>query len=307
MHRARSAAHRTRLARRALAALLAAGALTSCSDGAGPGAPDPFPPLAPIVFVSTDDAGHTQLYSLDAEAGTVAPLTATTSNESDPHSAAGLLVFTSDRDGNREIYLAGNDGSGPTRLTTNAAADFDPVLSPAGDQVAFTSDRLGQTRIFLMDATGANVGALATGSSTAVPEQSAAWSPDGTQIAFTSVRTGTSQVFVMPAAGGAAVQVTHETNGAFEPVWSADGASIVYVPAAGSVLRTVTIATGEVTPFPAEPDGVGEPACNATYCVAALAPLGGSATLVAYTVADHRRRPLSARAADDRLPAFLLP
>ncbi len=289
----------------ALAPVLAL-ALLACSDASAP--PDvPFPPLAALVFVSTNDAGHAQLYSLDAETGVATPLTATSSNETDPHSAAGKLAFTSDRDGNREIYLAANDGSAPLRLTTNAAADFEPALAPDGARVAFTSDRTGQARIYLTDDTGANVAALATGSTASVPEQAAAWSPDGLTIAFTSVRTGTSQVFVVPASGGTAVQVTHEAGGAFLPTWSADGAAIVYTPGVGSVLRQVTVADGSVASLPLEPGGVGEAACNDTYCVATLAPLSDTASLVGYTLPDHCRRVLPGRQSNDRQPAFLVP
>lgn len=35
----------------------------------------------------------------------------------------GLIAFTSNRDGNDEIYFMAADGSGQTRLTTNPAVD----------------------------------------------------------------------------------------------------------------------------------------------------------------------------------------
>ena len=40
------------------------------------------------------------------------------------------LVFTSSRDGNREIYLMARDGAGQTNLTQDAATDTDPVWQP---------------------------------------------------------------------------------------------------------------------------------------------------------------------------------
>ncbi|HET7584827.1 MAG TPA: hypothetical protein VFK13_07970 [Gemmatimonadaceae bacterium] len=308
LHERRGRGAGWRVARsRAGIAMFAAAVLLACSDGAGPGGDPPFPPFAPIVFVSTDDAGHSQLYSLDAESGVVTPITETTSNESEPHSAAGKLVFTSDRDGNSEIYTAANDGANVQRLTTNAAADFAPALSPDGSRVAFASDRSGIVRVYVMDASGANVAALATGSAASVPEQSPAWSPDGSMIAFASVSTGTSQVFVVAAAGGTAEQVTHEASGAFEPAWTADGTRIVYTPGVGNALHVVTLGTGATDAFPIESQDMGEPACDASYCVGALVPTSGAADLVAYTVSDHRRRVLLARSQDDRQPAFLVP
>src|ERR1041385_8283808 len=40
------------------------------------------------------------------------------------------IVFNSDRDGNREIYVMNVDGSNQTRLTNNSAHDFEPACSP---------------------------------------------------------------------------------------------------------------------------------------------------------------------------------
>ena len=40
------------------------------------------------------------------------------------------IAFTSNRDGNYEIYLMNGNGSGAMRLTTNAAGDFNPSWRP---------------------------------------------------------------------------------------------------------------------------------------------------------------------------------
>ena len=40
------------------------------------------------------------------------------------------IVFTSDRDGNREIYVMNADGSDATRLTTDPGFDSSPSWSP---------------------------------------------------------------------------------------------------------------------------------------------------------------------------------
>ena len=42
------------------------------------------------------------------------------------------IVFHSERDGNREIYVMGADGSAQTRLTYHPATDGSPVWSPDG-------------------------------------------------------------------------------------------------------------------------------------------------------------------------------
>ena len=43
---------------------------------------------------------------------------------------AGKIAFTSDRDGNDEVYVMNADGSGLARLTSEKAVDKDPVWSP---------------------------------------------------------------------------------------------------------------------------------------------------------------------------------
>jgi Tol biopolymer transport system component len=65
----------------------------------------------------------------------------------------GKIAFSSDRDGNREIYVMNaQDGSNQTNLTIDPAFDFDPSWSPDGTKIAFSSDRDGNTEIYVMNA-----------------------------------------------------------------------------------------------------------------------------------------------------------
>ncbi len=66
----------------------------------------------------------------------------------------GKIAFTSDRDGNYEIYVLNADGSEQTRITNNTASDSDPAWSPHGTKIAFTSDRDGNYEIYVMNADG---------------------------------------------------------------------------------------------------------------------------------------------------------
>jgi TolB protein len=45
-------------------------------------------------------------------------------------SGSGRIAFTSDRDGNKEIYVMNADGSGQTNLTINPASDIGPAWAP---------------------------------------------------------------------------------------------------------------------------------------------------------------------------------
>ena len=60
-----------------------------------------------------------------------------------PEEHAYRLVFTSDRDGNEEIYIMNQDGTAQRNLTNNPANEWFPTSSPDGQQIAFASDRDG--------------------------------------------------------------------------------------------------------------------------------------------------------------------
>src|SRR5207253_40625 len=112
--------------------------------------------------------------------------------------AAGQIAFTTDRDGNVDIYLMHADGSGVTRLTNNPARDFWPVGWPDGRQIAFKSERDGNEDIYVMNADGSGVRKLSNNPSLDVGP---AWSRDGTRIAFYSERDGNGEIYVVNADG----------------------------------------------------------------------------------------------------------
>ena len=69
------------------------------------------------------------------------------------------ILFTSRRDGNRDIYVMNPDGSEQVNLTQHPAEDMSAVWSPTGDKILFVSNRQG-TRVrdlYLMDPDGSNV------------------------------------------------------------------------------------------------------------------------------------------------------
>lgn len=151
--------------------------------------------------------------------------------------AAGAVmphVFTSDRDGDTEIYTRAVKGS-PMKLTNNDADDYGAVWSPDGNRLAFVSTRDGDREVFVMNADGSNVRQLTqnstTGDGAPVNDQAPAWSPDGTQIVFVSTRDGGEpEIYVMQADGSNQVRLT--TTDAWvsdhTPSWSPDGEHIVF-------------------------------------------------------------------------------
>ena len=129
------------------------------------------------------------------------------------------IAFSSDRDGNHEIYVMNADGTNQKRLTNTEADEFHSSWSPDGTKIAFDSDWFG-SEIYVMNADGTNQVNL-----TNHPryDWSPSWSPDGTKIAFMSDRDGLV-IYVMNADG---TNQTHLTDGIY-PSWSPDGMRIAF-------------------------------------------------------------------------------
>ena len=136
-----------------------------------------------------------------------------------------MITFTSERDGNSEIYIMNADGSDPQRLTDNPAYDAWPVWSPDGSQIAFTSTRNGKADIYVMDANGSNLRQLTHHSAGDIwPD----WSPDGTRIAFPSRRDGNFEIYVINADGTNLQRLTNTPDAEDFPAWSPDSSQIVF-------------------------------------------------------------------------------
>ncbi|HEY7876351.1 MAG TPA: hypothetical protein VIG64_14645, partial [Actinomycetota bacterium] len=108
-----------------------------------------------------------------------------------------VIAFTSDRDGDADIYTTVfGEEEGATNLTRNDAPEMSPRWSPDGSKIAFSSHRDGEWGVYVMDADGSNVRQLVS------PGVEPEWAPDGTAVAFTRPvgkgnETPLSQIFVV--------------------------------------------------------------------------------------------------------------
>ncbi len=136
----------------------------------------------------------------------------------------GKIAFSSNRDGNPEIYMMNSDGTGQTRLTTSAGTDDTPAFSSDGTRIAFTSTRSGSAVVYVMnalaskDVTKVNEVALAPGSNPT-------FSPDGFKVAFEK----NADILVMNADGsGTPTNLTNMFGDENSPSWSPDGSKIAF-------------------------------------------------------------------------------
>jgi TolB protein len=148
------------------------------------------------------------------------------------------IAFTSNRDGNNEIYEIDADGAEARRLTNNPASDQVPVFSPDGMKIAFQSARDGNQEIYLMNADG-------SGTPTNISHNPALdslpdFSPNGMRLTFGSNRDGDIDIWVMNADGSNPVNLTPTLTTTSDrwSAWSPDGTKLVFWSGIDSGLGT---------------------------------------------------------------------
>lgn len=159
------------------------------------------------------------------------PLTTHPADDWNPAwSVDNRIAFSSNRDGNWDLFLMDANGNGQTNLTNSPAAEDDAAWSPDGRRLAFARRHDGNWDIYMMTvarppATSAgNVIQLTTHPA---DDRNPTWSPDGLRLAFDSVRDGDSEIYVLTIGDPPG----HETNltqrnlsDEREPAWSSRNA-----------------------------------------------------------------------------------
>ncbi len=203
-----------------------------------------------------------QVYTIGVNGADLRQVTKTGNNTEANWSPDGAqLVYVSDRDGNKELYVTDVAGRQHRRLTNNAALDDDPNWSPDGQWIVFERKEGDCFNLYVIHPNGSGERALTrnTGAD-CVWSSTPAWSPDGRQIAYEqSVHNMGYRIKVMDADGSNARFVTQggtEGLNDVRPAWSPDGAWIAYssdrsggdgiyiVPAGGGQPRRLDTAGG---------------------------------------------------------------
>ena len=78
------------------------------------------------------------------------------------------IAFSSDRDGNFEIYVMDINGDNLTRLTHDAVRDTSPSWSPDGSKIVFSKINEDDRNVYIMNKDGSSVQKLISNSRYAV-------------------------------------------------------------------------------------------------------------------------------------------
>lgn len=148
-----------------------------------------------------------------------------------------VIVFSSDRNGNYELYYMSIDGSNVTQVTSSEYLDYYPRFSPDDSKLVFSSTRDSENQeIYLMNSDGTDVLRLTKNE---VRDYDPCISPDGLKVFYTSVaakeenQTGPqkSSIYSMDIDGSNQVIVKDDPNGNYsdyDPNISADGLKLLF-------------------------------------------------------------------------------
>ena len=190
--------------------------------------PEPEPTTAPATTTTTLLPPTTTTPTTTPTPETLATTAPTTTTLLPPTGSSGTrIAYTSNRDGDNEIYIHNLNTDRVEQVTDNTHNDWSPDWSPDGTRIAYNSDRDGDddAEIYIYD--------LNTGEDEQITHNThngrfPAWSPDGTRIAYHSDRDGDLEIYIYDLNTRENEQITHNGWNDQTPDWSPDGTRIAY-------------------------------------------------------------------------------
>lgn len=245
------------------------GSLSQVIGARGPGAGNDLPPVSAavqdcssestcrvVVALRVADAGGTreQIATL-SDHGFDVLSDATSSDRSPSVSPDGKqILFSSVRNGNRDVYTMPSQGGAPTRRTTAGTDDDQPSWLPSGQAFIWVSRSSGSPSIQRMTVEDK---AVSTVSPPAENWSAPVASPDGTRVlALRSVGGRVSAVVI--EVGTLAVSIVPGSTGATGAVWRSDDV-VAFLRTDGSgnsTVVSVALSKGERIEEVAAPIGV---------------------------------------------------
>ena len=191
-------------------------------------------PATPVTPTDTVQAPTPTSVPTQVPSPTAAPLPTLQPTPTQVPPIPCTITFDSDRDGNREIYVMGPDGSDPINLSNNPTDDRNPVWSPDGSRIVFVSDRDGGPFLYMMNADGSDVRQLTTENGSDWPD----WSQDGRKITYTA----NDDIYNINADGSQeSINLTNSPEKDSQSAWSPDSKQIAWLVGDGYENRNIFV------------------------------------------------------------------
>ena len=146
-------------------------------------------------------------------------------------SGAAPIVFTSDRDGNLDVYAVDPDSHEETNLTSSLRDESSPVVSPDGKLIAFLSGSGDEVVIEVMDLEGESRTRVTPGSG---KHRSQRWSPTSKRIVYVAEQEGAMPLIHLVNADGSDSLLLTSMSGDEVGGWSRDGTSVAFTVLRGA-------------------------------------------------------------------------
>ena len=177
-----------------------------------------------IMSYADPDIGNSEIYVLDLATRKKTRITNSTAIDVSASYApdSKQIVFNSDRNGRRHLYVANADGTNVKRISREKGSYTTPVWSPRGDMIAFTKQESGQFFIGVMETDGSNERMI----SKAFHVEGPTWAPNGRYLMyFKEHKTasdgsgGESSLFFIDLTGHNERKIITPLGGS-DPAWS---------------------------------------------------------------------------------------
>lgn len=139
------------------------------------------------------------------------------------------IVFTSNRDGNEEIYIMDYDGKRKRRITYNDYIDSFPSWSIDNEKILYTSYKKKNPDLYAFSIYTGRTELISSGGA----NYSADWSPEGDKVAYTSTKSGNAEIYVRDMKTGKEKRLTFNRVIDTSPTWSPNGREICFTSQRG--------------------------------------------------------------------------
>lgn len=177
------------------------------------------------ILFKTDRSGRVEIFQMNADGSGQLPL--------DPERAYlynEVVRWEAFSPGRQETVVVRGEGQldlwrinladgNETRITSDGAADYDPVWSPGNNRLAFVSDRTGNGDVYLLNLDGSGETRLTLNEGDF--DKHPSWSPTGDQLVFWSDRGAGKywQIWLFDLKTGQSANLSNNTFRDWDPVW----------------------------------------------------------------------------------------